>query len=91
MFSLISHSMCTASRPYSTSAVAVHATPKRIGAVRGGLTGFLLGVTVTGIGCYYYLLDEYKRSNNVLVLDLMSLAETVKNLEEHIKSLDSKK
>lgn len=80
--------MLAASRSYSTAPVVA---PKRIGAVRGGLTGFLLGVTLTGAGCYYYLLDEYKRSNNVLVLDLLSLTETVKNLEKHVKTLESKK
>lgn len=88
MFSLTSRSML-ASRSYSTASAV--AAPKRIGAVRGGLTGFLLGVTLTGVGCYYYLLDEYKRSNNVLVLDLLSLTETVKNLEQHVKTLESKK
>ena len=78
--------MIGASRSYSTAAA-----PKRVGAVRGGLTGFLLGVTVTGAGCYYYMLEEYKKSINMLVLDLLSLTETVQNLEKHIKSLESKK
>jgi hypothetical protein len=34
------------------------------------LFGFLLGSTLTGAGVYYYVLDEYKISNEVLTEDI---------------------
>ncbi|SGZ46850.1 CIC11C00000003128 [Sungouiella intermedia] len=77
----------SAVRSYST----VTAAPKKVGAFRGGLVGFLLGVTVTGGASYYYLLDEYTKANNALLVDLFSLKETVENLETHVKKLESQK
>lgn len=63
---------------------------KRVGGIRGGLVGFLLGVTVTGAASYYYLLDEYKNANNVIISDIVALQSSIKNLEKHVNSLDSK-
>lgn len=56
--------------------------PKRVGAFRGGFTGFLLGVTVTGAAAYYYLLDEYKKANNVIMADIIALQTSIARLEE---------
>lgn len=74
-------------RTYTSAAPA----PKKVGTFRGGFVGFLLGVTVTGAGCYYYLLDEYTKANNALLVDLFSLKETVENLESHVKGLEGRK
>lgn len=78
----------SAARAYSTVAPAA---PKKVGAFRGGFVGFLLGVSVTGASSYYYLLDQYTKANNALMIDLFSLKETVENLESHVKSLEAKK
>ncbi|KAM0163106.1 hypothetical protein ACHAQE_002656 [Botrytis cinerea] len=43
---------------------------KPVGAFRGGLTGFLLGSTLAGAGVYYYILEEYKVSNELLTEDI---------------------
>lgn len=72
-------------RAYSTAPV-----PRKVGSVKGGLVGFLLGVTVTGAGSYYYLLDQYKIANNVVVADVIALQASVNNLEKHVKSLEKK-
>ncbi|KAG7821438.1 hypothetical protein KL909_004325 [Ogataea angusta] len=40
--------------------------------LRGVLLGFFAGVSITGFGAYYYLLDEYKSSSNAVVSDLRS-------------------
>lgn len=79
----------TISRAYSTAAPV--ATPKRVGAFRGGFVGFLLGITTTGFGSYYYLIDQYKLANNVVVADVLSLQSSIDNLEKHVKSLEDKK
>jgi hypothetical protein len=34
------------------------------------LTGFLLGATLAGSGMYYYVLNEYRVSNEVLTEDM---------------------
>ena len=34
------------------------------------LFGFLLGSTLTGAGVYYYIIDEYKVSNELLTEDI---------------------
>lgn len=56
--------------------------PRRVGAFRGAFTGFLLGVTVTGAGAYYYLLDEYRKSNNVILADILALQSSIAKLED---------
>lgn len=75
-------------RSYSTAPIS---SPKKIGALRGGFTGFLLGALATGAASYYYLLDEFTKSNNVILLDLLKLNETVQNLEKHVRTLEEKK
>lgn len=72
-------------RSYSTAVPT-----RRVGSIRGGITGFLLGVTVTGVASYYYLLDQYKLANNVVVADVIALQNSVKDLEQHVKSLEKK-
>ncbi|OBA20277.1 hypothetical protein METBIDRAFT_15720, partial [Metschnikowia bicuspidata var. bicuspidata NRRL YB-4993] len=76
-------------RSYSTAAPA--ASTRKVGALRGGFTGFLLGVSATGAASYYYLLDEFTKSNNVILLDLLKLNETVQNLEQHVRTLEQGK
>ncbi|KIW78365.1 hypothetical protein Z517_08200 [Fonsecaea pedrosoi CBS 271.37] len=43
---------------------------KPMGAFRGGLFGFLLGSTLAGASVYYYILEEYKVSNELLTEDI---------------------
>ncbi|KAK6201270.1 uncharacterized protein RJT21DRAFT_120318 [Scheffersomyces amazonensis] len=78
----------TSYRQYATSTTG---SPKKIGAFRGGFVGFLLGVTATGAGSYYYLLDQYKLANNTIVADIVALQNSISKLEQHINSLDTKK
>ncbi|ODV78666.1 uncharacterized protein CANTADRAFT_53506 [Suhomyces tanzawaensis NRRL Y-17324] len=78
----------TGVRGYSTVATS---GARKVGTFRGGFLGFLLGVTVTGAGSYYYLIDEYKVANNVIVADVVALQNSINNLEKHVKSLESKK
>lgn len=74
-------------RMYSTAP----AVPRKVGSVKGGFVGFLLGITVTGAASYYYLLDQYKIANNVVVADVIALQDSVNKLEKHVKSLEGKK
>lgn len=63
---------------------------KPIGAFRGGLFGFLFGVTLAGASAYYYVVDEYKLANDMLTEDIYSLQASVQRLHDHITELENK-
>lgn len=92
MFGLRSNLLRSAARLYSTAPpVAPVAPTKKIGAFRGGFVGFFLGVTVAGTASYYYLLEEYNKNTKIVMLDVLSLKESLNALEDHIKTLEEKK
>jgi hypothetical protein len=47
-----------------------HATGKLIIQEENRLFGFLLGSTLSGAGMYYYVLNEYRVSNELLTEDI---------------------
>jgi len=70
--------------------VVVTAPPPRkpVGAFRGTLFGFLAGTALAGVGLYYYVIDEYKVSNELLTEDIYSLQAAVQRLEVYVKSIE---
>ncbi|KAK4611898.1 hypothetical protein CLAFUW4_12845 [Fulvia fulva] len=75
------------SRPMMADTVV---SPKKpIGAFRGSLFGFLLGTVLAGGGLYYYVVDEYKVSNELLVEDIYALQSAVQRLEGYVKALET--
>jgi hypothetical protein len=52
--------------------------------------GFLLGTTLTGYGSYYYLFDEYRAANNVVISDVIKLSQSVEKLTEDLQKLEEK-
>ncbi|KAF3400830.1 SWR1 complex subunit vps71 [Talaromyces pinophilus] len=52
--------------------ISSSALPKQrpVGAFRGGLFGFLLGSVAAGVSVYYYILKEYRVSNELLTEDI---------------------
>ncbi|CAM0137903.1 hypothetical protein VKS41_001124 [Umbelopsis sp. WA50703] len=72
-------------RSYSTESAKV------TGAVRGGLLGFLLGVTISGGIGYYYLLEEYNEASASLlnsVKDLQASTDKVRDYARKIEAID---
>ncbi|KAF2459543.1 hypothetical protein BDY21DRAFT_282127 [Lineolata rhizophorae] len=63
---------------------------KPVGAFRGGLVGFLLGSVMAGAGMYYYVIDEYKVSNELLTEDIFTLQAAVQRIENYVKTLEDK-
>ncbi|KAI4247452.1 MAG: hypothetical protein L6R40_001400 [Gallowayella cf. fulva] len=63
---------------------------KPVGAFRGGMFGFLLGTTLAGAGTYYYILDEYRVSNELLTEDIYALQAAVHRVHDHMNSLEEK-
>ncbi|KAI9701966.1 MAG: hypothetical protein M1836_001310 [Candelina mexicana] len=63
---------------------------KPVGAFRGGLFGFLLGSTLSGAGVYYYILEEYKVSNELLTEDIYALQAAVQKIHTYVQTLEDK-
>ncbi|KAL1303295.1 hypothetical protein AAFC00_006701 [Neodothiora populina] len=63
---------------------------KPVGAFRGGLLGFLTGSTLAGTVLYYYVIDEYKVSNQLLTEDIYALQSAVHRIEGYVHTLEEK-
>ncbi|EEQ87635.2 uncharacterized protein BDCG_02755 [Blastomyces dermatitidis ER-3] len=63
---------------------------KPVGAFRGGLFGFLFGTAIAGASVYYYILDEYRVSNEMLTEDIYALQAATQRLNAYITDLESK-
>ncbi|KAK0729157.1 hypothetical protein B0T21DRAFT_370458 [Apiosordaria backusii] len=84
----------TTSTARLNAAIAGGAVPlparKPIGALRGGLFGFFFGSTLAGGAVYYYAVQEYKASNELLTEDIYALQHSVERLSEYITTLEQK-
>ncbi|RKU46184.1 hypothetical protein DL546_008560 [Coniochaeta pulveracea] len=74
------------------AAVASPVLPARkpMGAFRGGLFGFFFGSTLAGSGVYYYILQEYKTSNELLTGDIYALQHAVERVNKYLVTLEEK-
>jgi len=54
------------------------------------LLGFFLGSTLAGVGVYYYVLEEYKVSNELLTEDIYSLQASVQRVHTYVQGLEEK-
>ncbi|KAG8532704.1 uncharacterized protein KY384_002581 [Bacidia gigantensis] len=55
---------------FQEAVVAPAPVRKPVGAFRGGLFGFLLGSVLSGAGTFYYVMEEYRVSNELLTEDI---------------------
>ncbi|ORY04768.1 hypothetical protein BCR34DRAFT_572467 [Clohesyomyces aquaticus] len=70
--------------------VAAASIKKPVGAFRGGMFGFLLGTAAAGAGMYYYVVDEYRVSNELLTEDIYALQAAVQRIESYVRTLEEK-
>ncbi|GES63697.1 hypothetical protein Ao3042_10658 [Aspergillus terreus] len=63
---------------------------KPVGAFRGGVFGFLAGTVAAGASVYYYILGEYRISNEMLNEDIYALQSATQKLQTYIGELESK-
>ncbi|KAL2217682.1 hypothetical protein M432DRAFT_618772 [Thermoascus aurantiacus ATCC 26904] len=63
---------------------------KPIGAFRGGVFGFLFGSVVAAASVYYYILEEYRVSNEILTEDIYALQAATQRLNSYITELEAK-
>ncbi|KAL1935066.1 hypothetical protein VTP01DRAFT_4206 [Rhizomucor pusillus] len=77
---------CPNVRFYSSE---VETSTKKVGAVRGGLVGFLLGVTLAGGAGYYYLLEEYSNASNSLLSSVEELQASTEKVREYARKIEA--
>ncbi|KAJ3044462.1 hypothetical protein HDV00_001889 [Rhizophlyctis rosea] len=58
------------------------------GFFRGGITGFLIGITLAGGAAYVYLLDDYQQSSQTLLSSVEDLQKSTNKLKEHTKTIE---
>ncbi|ODV82860.1 hypothetical protein CANARDRAFT_30502 [[Candida] arabinofermentans NRRL YB-2248] len=75
------------SKRYQTTTTTIP-VKKSSSSIKGVLFGFFAGVSITGFGAYYYLMDEYKNSSNAVVSDVLLLQKSIRKLEGHVRSLE---
>ncbi|KAL2870769.1 uncharacterized protein BJX67DRAFT_344562 [Aspergillus lucknowensis] len=63
---------------------------KPVGAFRGGVFGFLSGALVAGATVYYYILGEYRISNEMLTEDIYALQSATQKLQTYISELETR-
>ncbi|KAG0162491.1 hypothetical protein DFQ28_001186 [Apophysomyces sp. BC1034] len=73
-----------ATRMYTTEVEA----PKKVGAVRGGMLGFLLGVTLAGSAGYYYLLEEYNSASGSLLSSVEELQSSTDKIRDYARRIE---
>ncbi|CAZ80556.1 unnamed protein product [Tuber melanosporum] len=84
----------TASSIYRQAATSATATPaaipkkRPVGAFRGGLFGFLLGSTFSAGTAYFYWLEEYRVSNELLTEDVEALRNSIQRVEAYVRRLE---
>ncbi|KAL2856032.1 hypothetical protein BJY01DRAFT_203689 [Aspergillus pseudoustus] len=78
------------SSPFLKDTGATLPAKKPVGAFRGGLFGFLSGALVAGGVVYYYILGEYRVSNNMLTEDIYALQSATQKLQTYISELETR-
>ncbi|KAI8644143.1 hypothetical protein BD408DRAFT_413785 [Parasitella parasitica] len=71
-------------RMYSTESAA-----PRVSAARGGVIGFLLGVTVAGSAGYCYLLGEYNNASAALLLSVQELQASTDKVKDYARRIET--
>ncbi|KAJ3004296.1 hypothetical protein HKX48_001324 [Thoreauomyces humboldtii] len=72
----------------------VHAAPPRKprgGFFRGGLLGFLVGISLAGSTAYVYLLDEYTQSSTALLASVEDLQRSTHKVRDYTQTIETVK
>ncbi|RAH85944.1 hypothetical protein BO86DRAFT_385559 [Aspergillus japonicus CBS 114.51] len=79
-----------AASPLMKEAATTLPAKKPVGAFRGGIFGFLSGSVAAGVVVYYYILAEYRISNEMLTEDIYALQTATQKLQTYIDELETK-
>ncbi|RGB27432.1 hypothetical protein C1646_644998 [Rhizophagus diaphanus] len=67
---------------------SVQPTRKPIGGFRGGLIGFLVGLTIAGGAGYHYLLDEYNTASKLLLSSVEELQKSTNKVHDYTQKIE---
>ncbi|KAK9763182.1 hypothetical protein K7432_010388 [Basidiobolus ranarum] len=62
---------------------------KKTGSFRGGLMGFLFGLTCAGGVGYYYLLEEYQNASDMLLQSVEELQASTNKVKEYVQKINT--
>ncbi|RUS18552.1 hypothetical protein BC938DRAFT_475947 [Jimgerdemannia flammicorona] len=65
------------------------APQKPIGGFRGGLIGFLIGITIAGGTGYYYLIDEYHVASSLLLNSVEELQSSTNRVRDYARKIET--
>ncbi|KAI8916609.1 hypothetical protein DFJ77DRAFT_439854 [Powellomyces hirtus] len=71
-----------------TTAAPPTPPPRKAGFFRGGLIGFLTGLTLAGTTAYVYLLDDYSASSAQLLTSVENLEKSTTAIAAHARKID---
>ncbi|KAJ3392547.1 hypothetical protein HDU92_008306 [Lobulomyces angularis] len=57
--------------------------------MRGGIIGFLFGLTTAGATGYVYLIDEYQNASHALLLSVEDVAKSTNKLKQNTNKVDA--
>ncbi|KAK2766271.1 hypothetical protein FQN54_007788 [Arachnomyces sp. PD_36] len=80
----------TSSRMATTATAEALPLRQPVGAFRGGVFGFLTGSVAAGAAVYYYILDEYRLSNEMLTEDIYALQAATQRIHAYVTELEAK-
>ncbi|VUG19546.1 DEBR0S5_05578g1_1 [Brettanomyces bruxellensis] len=63
-------------------------TIKRSPSAKGVFLGFFAGASISGIACYYYIMEEYKATSSAVVSDVLRLQKAVEKLDKHVTDVE---
>ncbi|KAJ2620096.1 hypothetical protein H4R22_005335 [Coemansia sp. RSA 1290] len=60
-----------------------------VGGFRGGVVGFLLGVTTAGAAGFVYLIEEYHKATGLVLSSVDELEKSSAKVREHVKKIEA--
>ncbi|KAJ1961177.1 hypothetical protein GGI12_003392 [Dipsacomyces acuminosporus] len=78
-----------ASSPASRPAQQAPKKKRPIGGFRGGVVGFLLGVTSAGALGFVYLIEEYQKATSLVLSSVDELEKSSLKVKEYVKKIEA--
>ncbi|KAI7831836.1 hypothetical protein BX661DRAFT_137661, partial [Kickxella alabastrina] len=62
---------------------------RAIGGFRGGVVGFLLGVTTAGAFGFVYLIEEYQKATGLVLSSVEELEQSSAKVKQYVKKIEA--
>ncbi|KAJ3097041.1 hypothetical protein HDU96_000558 [Phlyctochytrium bullatum] len=75
--------------PASSSVAPPPPTPRGPGFIKGSLLGFLVGVSITGGAAYVYLLEDYHKASQSVLVGVEDLQKSTNKIQSNLKKIET--